>query len=278
MFDLEATVDQWRRQVRATWRGEAAALAELEDHLREEFAALIGAGHSAPEAWQLAAAKLGKPADLGREFAKIHELEHVDRVAIGGLVVAVAITLVTLCTLVVRHWSDVADRPLLAAHVITITLGYLAGLFAAAAAGYVTVRTWLARRSAANLEFAVVRWIGGASAVAAMLSAIGFVLGAVWAKLEWGRAFKAMPVEIGAIVVIAVLGIVAVAAFKAVSARVVLSMAVAGGGAVLAAWFGAVAVQNDYPALFTIVGFGGLAVSLAMAAMSLAAPREWRDA
>jgi hypothetical protein len=111
-----------------------------------------------------------------------------------------------------------------------------------------------------------------------MLSAIGFVLGAVWAKHEWGRAFTAMPVEIGAIVVIAVFGIVAVAAFKTFSARVILSTAMAGGGAVLAAWFGAIAMQNDYPALFTVVGFGGLAVSLAMAAMSLAAPRESRDA
>jgi hypothetical protein len=195
-----------------------------------------------------------------------------------SIVVAVTITLVTLCTLVVRHWSDAADRPLLTAHVITITLGYVAGLLAAAAAGYVTARTWLARRSAANLEFAVVRLIGGTSAVAAILLAIGFVLGAVWAKLEWGRAFTAMPVEIGAIVVIAVFGIVAVAAFKAVSARVVLSTTIVGGGAVLAAWFGAVAMQNNYPALFTVVGFGGLAVSLAMATMSLAAPRGWRDA
>jgi hypothetical protein len=201
----------------------------------------------------------------------------VDRVAIGGLVVAVAITLITLCVLVVRHWSDVADRPLLTAHVITITLGYIAGLFAAATACYVTVRTWLARGSAANLEFAAVRLVAGASAMAAVLSAIGFVLGAVWAQLEWGRAFTAMPVEIGGIVVIAVFGIVAVAAFKAVSARVVLSMAVAGGGAVLAAWFGANAMQDDYPALFTIIGFGGLAISLIAAAMSLAAPREWRN-
>jgi hypothetical protein len=275
MFDLEATLEQWRR---ATWRDEAAALPELEDHLREDFAAFLRAGHSAPEAWQLATAKLGEPADLGREFAKINGLEHLDRVAIGALVVTAAITLVTLCALVVRHWSDVADRPLLAAHVITIALGDVAGLFAAAMAGYVTVRTWLARRSAANLEFVVVRWVGGASLVAAILSAIGFVLGAVWAKLEWGRAFTAMPVEIASIVVIAVFAIVAVTAFKAVSARVVLSMAVAGGGAVLAAWFGAVAMQNDYPVLLTILGFGGLAVSLFAAAMSLAAPRDWRKA
>jgi hypothetical protein len=278
MFDLEAAIDQWRRHMRATWRGDSPTLAELEDHLRDEVATLIRAGRSAPEAWQLAIAKLGEPADLGLEFAKINGLEPVDRVAVGGLFVAVAITLVTLSVLVVRHWSDVADRPLLMAHVITITLGYVAGLFAAAAAGYVRVRTWLARRSAANLELAAVRFVAGASAMAAMLSAIGFVLGAVWAKLEWGRAFTAMPVEFGATVVIAVFGIVAVAAFKAVSARVVLSMAVAGGGAVLAAWFGANAMQNDYPALFTVIGFGGLAVSLVAAAMSLAAPREWRDA
>jgi hypothetical protein len=278
MFDLEATLDQWRRQVRATWRGDAPALAELEDHLREEFATLIRAGHSAPEAWQLATAKLGKPADLREEFAKINRLEHVDRVAIGALVVAVAITLATMCALVVRHWNDAADRPLLAAHVITITLGYVAGLLAAAAAGYVTVRSWLAPRSTTNLRFAAVRWIGGASLATAMLLAIGFVLGAVWAKLEWGRAFTAMPMEIGAIVVIALFGAIAAAAFKAVSPRVVLSTAIAGGGAVLAAWFGAVAMQNDYPALFTVVGFGGLAASLAMAATSLAAPRAWRDA
>lgn len=95
MFDLEATIDEWRRQMRATRRGEGAVLAELEDHLREEFATLIRAGHSAPEAWQLATAKLGKPADLGQEFAKINCLEHVDRVAIGGLLINAKTTLPT---------------------------------------------------------------------------------------------------------------------------------------------------------------------------------------
>ena len=52
MFDLEAAISQWRRQVESKWIGDQSALAELEDHLREEIAALAQSGHADEEAWK----------------------------------------------------------------------------------------------------------------------------------------------------------------------------------------------------------------------------------
>jgi hypothetical protein len=54
------------------------------------------------------------------------------------------------------------------------------------------------------------------------------------------------------------------------STRALLAMAACGGGIVLAAWFGAASMAAESAGLLQAVGFGGLAVSLGIAALALA--------
>ena len=50
MFDLEATIRNWRSKAERRWAGDRLALDELEDPLREEFAGLAESGHSLADA------------------------------------------------------------------------------------------------------------------------------------------------------------------------------------------------------------------------------------
>jgi sugar (pentulose or hexulose) kinase len=46
-------------------------------------------------------------------------------------------------------------------------------------------------------------------------------------------------------------------------------LSILGGGVIFAAWVGAFAQAAGYPLLLTTIGFGGLALSLALAGLSL---------
>lgn len=72
---LEEQVDQWRNYLRRRQAIHAVDVAELEDHLREQVAALLDAGLSADEAFLVAVKRMGNLDALSREFAR----EHSDR-------------------------------------------------------------------------------------------------------------------------------------------------------------------------------------------------------
>lgn len=72
---LEAQIDQWRGYLRRRQAIHAVAVAELEDHLREQVAVLVDAGLATDEAFLVAVKRLGDLDTLSREFA----LEHSDR-------------------------------------------------------------------------------------------------------------------------------------------------------------------------------------------------------
>ena len=272
MFDLETAITNWRRSAESTWRADAAALAELEDHLREEVAALIRLGHGGDEAWGMASAKLGEPTALAREFSKLNRLAPADRLVVGMLLGIAALSVGCLAFLVVARSADLLAKPLLATHVIVITLGYGTGLLAAAAAGYGTIRTLVARRPVPALQGVLLRLVRLATLATVTLTAVGFALGAMFARGEWGRAFIASPQEIGALLVIISFAVAATMAWQsAMPARVSLAIATGGGGIILAAWFGVSAHKYGYPSLLAVIGFGGLGVCLALAALSLLA-------
>jgi hypothetical protein len=272
MFDLETAITSWRRSAESTWRADAAALAELEDHLREEVAALIRSGHGGDEAWRMASAKLGEPASLAREFSKLNRLAPADRLVVGMLLGIAALSVGCLTILVVARSAEVLAKPLLATHVIVITLGYGTGLLAAAAAGYGTMRTLVARRPVPALQGVVLRVVRLTTLVSVSLTVFGFVLGAIWAHGEWGRAFTASSEEIGALLVIISFAVAATMAWQsAMPARISLAIATGSGGIILAAWLGVSANRYGYPGLSTLIGFGGLGACLALAALSLLA-------
>jgi hypothetical protein len=72
---LEEQIDQWRSYLRRRQAIHSVDVAELEDHLREQVAGLVGAGLATDEAFLVAVKRMGALDALSREFAR----EHSDR-------------------------------------------------------------------------------------------------------------------------------------------------------------------------------------------------------
>jgi hypothetical protein len=72
---LEEQIDQWRTYLRHRQAIRSVDVAELEDHLRQQVAALTDAGLATDEAFLVAVKRLGALDALSREFAR----EHSDR-------------------------------------------------------------------------------------------------------------------------------------------------------------------------------------------------------
>ena len=69
---LEEQIERWRSYLRRRQAIHSADVAELEDHLREQIAALAEAGLAAEEAFFVAVKRLGDLDALSREFAREH--------------------------------------------------------------------------------------------------------------------------------------------------------------------------------------------------------------
>src|SRR5512136_74498 len=69
---LEEQIDQWRSYLRRRQAIHSVDVAELEDHLREQVAVLMGAGLAADEAFLVAVKRMGEMDALSREFAREH--------------------------------------------------------------------------------------------------------------------------------------------------------------------------------------------------------------
>jgi hypothetical protein len=72
---VEEQLDQWRKYLRRRRAIHAVDIAELEDHLREQMAALVEAGLAPDEAFLVGVKRMGNLDALAREFAR----EHADR-------------------------------------------------------------------------------------------------------------------------------------------------------------------------------------------------------
>ncbi len=72
---IEEQIEQWRTYLRSRQAIHAVDIAELEDHLREQIAALTDAGLAPDEAFLVAVKRMGSLDVLSREFA----LEHSER-------------------------------------------------------------------------------------------------------------------------------------------------------------------------------------------------------
>ena len=65
MFDLEQSISDWRRQMLAAGIKTPVPLEELESHLREDIAQQMQSGLSAPQAFEIAANKVGHAPEKG---------------------------------------------------------------------------------------------------------------------------------------------------------------------------------------------------------------------
>src|SRR5512141_917850 len=69
---LEEQIDQCRSYLHRRQAIHSVAVAEREDHLREQVAGLMGAGLTADEAFLVAVKRMGELDALSREFAREH--------------------------------------------------------------------------------------------------------------------------------------------------------------------------------------------------------------
>lgn len=91
----------------------------------------------------------------------------------------------------------------LTTHVITITLGYSAGLLSAfLSAGYVLMRGLRLDDGDKDLRRALTRTVYGMLCFTLFLSLVGTVLGGIWANYSWGRFWGWDPKENGALLIV----------------------------------------------------------------------------
>ncbi len=91
----------------------------------------------------------------------------------------------------------------LTTHVITITLGYSAGLLSAfLSAGYVLMRGLGLDDGDKDLRRALTRAVYGMLCFTLFLSLVGTVLGGIWANYSWGRFWGWDPKENGALLIV----------------------------------------------------------------------------
>jgi hypothetical protein len=72
MFNLETAIHEWREEFGAVDSLRTDDVLELESHLRELVTRLSRGELSEQEAFLVATHRLGQPAELNREFAKVH--------------------------------------------------------------------------------------------------------------------------------------------------------------------------------------------------------------
>ncbi len=90
----------------------------------------------------------------------------------------------------------------LSTHVITITLGYSAGLLTSALShGFVTLKLFKLDQDK-SLERLLTRMVYGCCCFTLLLSLIGTVLGGIWANDSWGRFWGWDPKENGALMIV----------------------------------------------------------------------------
>jgi hypothetical protein len=241
MHRLEQRITDWRKGMTAARGIGRETLEELENHLREIIDEHLRRGLSESEAFQKALAQVGPPPAISSEFGKLtHSMWWPVKVAIGlGFAAAVAMTM-----LMVARFDGKSFGLLLATHVFTVTLGYLSTFLIGGVGICFVCQRCFSDFSPARLE-SLSRISFIFAGIAACLTAIGIVLGMIWARAEWGRFWGWDVKEIGALsVIVWLVFFMAAQRSRRVSARGVLLLTIFGNVIVSLAWFGANMVSN----------------------------------
>jgi hypothetical protein len=91
MFDLEQSIAEWRRQMRAAGIKTPVPLEELESHLREEIERQTESGLSEMEAFKASVQKIGPAQAVQNEFRKVEAIKE-DRLWQNVQIMFVALT------------------------------------------------------------------------------------------------------------------------------------------------------------------------------------------
>lgn len=250
MRDLEKQIADWRRTMAKASGHRTELLNELEEHLRDEIGRLRDSGVSTDKAFEMAVSKLGAPAPVAAEFDKLTDVPatwlpiKIARIAI------VALALILLVVLVLK--LDKAGA-VLATHVVSVTLGYSMTFIIGALGVCALVSQWFGT-SGPTQRHALLRSIFQFASISAILTAIGIVLGAFWARDHMGRYWDWDLKETGGVLVVGWTSlIVALRWLRPVQTTVVL-VAILGNAITAWAWFGANAGGKPGPFLAAFIG------------------------
>jgi hypothetical protein len=241
MFNLEESITEWQRDMRCAGI-KSEALVELENHLREEFGAIVAKGEKESAAFELAKARLGSARAMEAEFKKIAKAGDLP-LRIGGGFLAAALAGQALMMMGKRDL-------LLFAHSIAIAGGYEAAFVVGALGCCYLIRP----------APALWRAIGIFLWAAAGAIAVGFVLGMLWARIHWGAAWRGDEREMGGMNSL-VWTLVACAAhyFGRTGNRATILMSIGVSAIVCQAWFEPFVIASPTPLRFwPVVVFVGL--------------------
>jgi hypothetical protein len=236
MHEMEHLITEWRKSAAANFNAET--LDELETHLRETTEQLVRSGMNLSEAFTRAVAELGAMRKISSEFKKLDEpLWFPIKLAVGALGVTILAALVLAIFVIARRGAGLSNL-LLAIHVFTVILGYTLTLLI----GGLGI-CFVSQRSLEDFSTSRLHSIARVSFVLATTAwfstALGVLLGMVWAKIELGRYWAWDSKEIGGLSVVVWLSFYVIAhRFFRRSARGILALSMLGNIVTCLAWFG----------------------------------------
>lgn len=233
-------------------------LDELENHLRETVDQLVSSGVSGPDAFQQAVSQLGPPEKFAAEFGKLASPSWFPAKAAKALMVVfgLVITLAVIWSARSRGWDI-----LLAAHVLTVNLGYTTALLLGALGICFVCQRCVAEFPSRRLN-AQRRDSVAFARIATGLIAVGVVLGMIWTRREWGRFWGWDPKEIGALgFLLWQTGLLVANSLRRISPRAFLVSTILGGNIAGLAYFG--------PAVLTSAHHYGSPFSLGLLAFEI---------
>ncbi|HWY88032.1 MAG TPA: cytochrome c biogenesis protein CcsA [Gemmataceae bacterium] len=203
MLEWQQHIVSWRRALADKIGPDANTLDELESHVRDEMDRLVREGQAPEHAVLAAIAKIGTAEKLAMEFAKVARPWWPIRFVLAGAFLSITAFLVALLVIISQAMRGRWDG-LLLTHVATITVGYLFTY------GIGVLALCLAlRRTVQDLSIGQktswIRAVAGLTLFAFVLTLMGTILGAVWAKsdVRWGRLWGWDLKEIGALMTLA---------------------------------------------------------------------------
>jgi hypothetical protein len=186
-FDLNETLRRWRADLRQSPQLRQENLAELEAHLRDGIAAWQARGLTQEEAFLLAARRLGCPAALEPEFAKVNRHQvWLDRL----LWMLVGIQLIGIVSTVSRPVADAAVIGGLAGAGYNFQAGVLlaaallVGGYLIAMAGAIAAVSWWIRRMGDRTR-QIASWLLRWPIVAGLLIVILMFAARMCSSMEW---------------------------------------------------------------------------------------------
>ena len=195
MFDLQETLESWRKSLPSDLLQNPDRIEELEQHLRDAFDQRIAAGQAPDIAWQSALSSLGSPAHISSEFTKLDQRPWLPNSLAGFAIALIAAGMILFIGAKFR------TRPLLAAHVLIITIAYCSifavGFLAAVATVVRATTGWDDRRRSFRIPAARLAALGFFAAIP------GILLGAIWARDHLGGWWAWDSREIGGLCVLA---------------------------------------------------------------------------